>query len=801
MASPGIAIWLLLQLVSFAAGQVLATSTPLLLPSAVAFDTDGNFYIAETAHHVIRKVDTLGRITTVAGAGTQGFSGDDSQATSALLDSPEGLAVSATALYIADTHNHRVRKVDFATGKITTIAGSSAAGASGDRGPATSATLDRPVALALNAKGDLFIADAGSHRIRCIDANTGVMNTIAGSGVEGYDGDHTDATTALLDSPQGIAVDAKGNIYVADTHNHRIRHIDVTTGLITTVAGTGAFGFAGDAGASTQATLALPRGVTVDAAGNVFVADLANHRIRRIDGTTGVITTSAGDGTQGFAGDGGTAVSASLDSPRAVTIPPSGTFAFADAANRRIRQVSGTIVQTIAGPGSLSPVTIDVSGESEIVYGSGSLTAMIHSATAVSGTIKFIEQADSNVLSQEAVLQNTAIVDLSSLTAGVHTILAAYSGDISHSASLSAGFSVQVDPRPITVIVSPASISYGEVVPSLAGSLSGILANDQAGVSATYNVALPMLPDAGTYPVHVTLSGPSAGNYTVAMGPTLTITRAVTATTLTATTASLVSASSVDAGQPVLMKAHVAASSGGSPTGTVIITDGATLLTAGTPDRSGALSFATSSLGVGPHNLTASYSGDGNFQPSRSPTALFLVSAPPSGPVDFVLAPSSATTQTINSGDSTNFSFLVNVQGSLSGPVTLSASGLPDLATASFNPGSVVPGSPSTPVTMTIATVRTAQNRVNRSTAVFVCLLIGLLPVVRGKRVPVRLLVLGLGLLLPCMVGCGDRIRSGGSIPATTKSYAITVTGSCVGSNGSLLRHTANVTLIVQSAS
>lgn len=798
----GAVVWLLVHLASIAGGQALATSTPLLLPSAVAFDAEGNFYIAETANHVIRKVDTLGRISTFAGSGVQGYAGDGAQATSALLDSPEGIAVSTTALYIADTHNHRVRKVDFGTGTITTLAGGAAAGTSGDGGPAAAATLDRPVALALDATGDLFIADAGSHRVRRIDAATGVITTVAGSGVQGYGGDQTNAMTALLDSPRGIAVDAAGNIYVADTHNNRIRRIDGRTGVMTTIAGTGAFGFSGDSGSSTQAAMALPGGISLDAQGNIFVADRANHRIRRIDASTGTITTIAGDGTQGFSGDGGSPGAASLDSPRSTATSPSGVLAFADGANQRIRQVVGGTIQTVAGPGGLSPVTIRISGENEITYGAGSLTATLDSTTTTTGTVKFIDQAPGSVVvGQQAVSQNAAILDLSGLSAGVHTIVAVYSGDASHGASLSAGFSVTVDPRPLTAIISPASVSYGEPVPSLAGSLSGILPADQPNLSASYGVSLPVRPNAGTYAVTVALSGSSAADYIVPIGPTLTITRAVTTTTLTVTTASA-SSGSVDAGQPVSIKVHVASTTSGNPSGTLIVSDGATLLAAGSPDASGDLNFATSSLAVGPHNLIATYSGDGNFDSSRSPTALLLVSTPASGPVDFTLAPSSATTQTINSGDSANFSFLVNVQGGLSSPVTLSASGLPDLATASFNPGSVVPGSPSTPVTMTISTPATTQASKGRSPVVFAWLLVGLLSAAPGKRkrTTTRLLLFLL-LALPSAVGCGDRVRSGESLPGTTQSYNITVTGSSVSNDGTPLRHTASVTLIVQSPS
>jgi hypothetical protein len=169
-----------------ALAQTLATTVPLVLPSATAYDSKGNLYLAEAANHQVRKVDTAGHITTVAGTGTQGFDGDAGQATAALLDSPQGLAVGPASLYIADTHNHRIRKVDLTSGVITTIAGGFNAGSAGDNGPAAGATLDRPTALTLDPQGNLYLADIGSHRIRRITASTGIITTVSGAGTQGF---------------------------------------------------------------------------------------------------------------------------------------------------------------------------------------------------------------------------------------------------------------------------------------------------------------------------------------------------------------------------------------------------------------------------------------------------------------------------------------------------------------------------------------------------------------------------------------------------------------------------------------
>ena len=214
-----------------------------MLPSATAFDAAGNLYFAETGNHVVRKVTSAGIITTVAGNGVQGFAGDGGLATSAELDSPAGLALDAAGdLYIADSHNQRIREVNAATGIIATIAGTGAAGFSGDGGAATAAKLDLPTALAFDTAGNLYLADTNNHRVRRIAAATGAITTIAGNGVEAFTGDNGPATSASIDSPNGLALDAAGNLYIADTHNGRVREVSAASGLISTVAGAGVVG-------------------------------------------------------------------------------------------------------------------------------------------------------------------------------------------------------------------------------------------------------------------------------------------------------------------------------------------------------------------------------------------------------------------------------------------------------------------------------------------------------------------------------------------------------------------------------
>jgi sugar lactone lactonase YvrE len=293
-------------------GGVQATTVPLLTPEQLVFDAAGNLYIADSGDDLIREISVTGVISTAAGSGQEGFSGDGGPASGAQLDGPSGVAVDANGdLYIADTNNNRIREVS--GGTISTIAGTGVAGFGGDSGTATAAQLDMPTALAIDAQGNLYIADTGNQRIRKIAGTT--ITTVAGNGIEGFAGDGAAAIAARLDEPGGVAVDAAGNLYIGDTNNQRVRMVSAATGSIATVAGSGMKSYSGDGPALTTA-LASPSGVAVDSAGNVYFADADNDRIREISG--GNITTVAGIDVQGYSGDTGSAADAVLDTPRAV---------------------------------------------------------------------------------------------------------------------------------------------------------------------------------------------------------------------------------------------------------------------------------------------------------------------------------------------------------------------------------------------------------------------------------------------------------------------------------------------------
>ena len=323
-----------------------ATAAELSFPNGVIVDSSGNLYIADSTNHRIRKV-AGGVITTIAGNGNLLFSGDQGQAVAATLYFPSGVATdSAGNLYIADRSNNRVRKVA-TNGIITTVAGNGTAGYSGDQGPATSAELNGPFGVAVDTSGNLYIADAGNNRIREVTTN-GTINTVAGNGIPGYSGDNGPATSAELQSPFGVALDTGGNLYIADSANNRVRK--VTSGTITTVAGGASQGYSGDGGPATSAGLHNPTGIVLDSSGDLFIADRLNFAIRKV--TNGTITTIAGNGTQGYSGDGGSATAASLSLPYAVALDSSANVYIADAGSSRIREVAGGIINTIAGSGN-----------------------------------------------------------------------------------------------------------------------------------------------------------------------------------------------------------------------------------------------------------------------------------------------------------------------------------------------------------------------------------------------------------------------------------------------------------------
>jgi sugar lactone lactonase YvrE len=754
---------------SMAQQPTQATTVPLILPGGLAYDASGNLYFAETANHVIRRVTPAGVLTTVAGNTTQGFSGDTGPATSAQLDSPAAVAIDAAGnVFVADTHNHRIRRVDAVSGIITTFAGTGTPGLSASGTAAAATNIDLPQALAFDAAQNLYFADARTHVVRRLDRAAGLVTTVAGSGRQGFSGDLGPATLAAIDSPSGIALDAQGNLYLADTHNHRVRRVDAVTGIITSVAGTGQPGFSGTA-------LNLPRGLALDASGNLFLVDSRNERVRRIDATTGQISTIAGAGVQTFAGDGSPAVSAALDTPRAVTISPANLPTLADTANQRVRQVdSAAIIHTIAGLGATAAGVLDLTAPSVTLYGTGAITATLVASPAT-GSVTFFDAVGgaTQTLASVPLASNSASMTTAQLPAGAHRFTATYPGDTLHSAAQSDALSMTISPAPALATPNPVALLYGQPVPTLTGTLTGILPQDSANVTLALASSAAPLSAPGGYPITAALTGSAAGNYALReTRATVAIAPAPSATTLTSGLA-----------------VHVVSSTSGVPSGTVNLLDGASLYATASLSPTGDAQFSSANLSAGTHTLTAVYAGNADFLASTSSPYLATIGTAASA--DFTLSATGQTSVSTVAGSPAAFSFAVNpLNGALSSPILLTATGLPTGATASFNPAYLPPANTPAAFILTIQTPKSASLTL-RSTLLY-ALLIPAAFLVRKRRRPILL-----GALLALSLGCGDRINTTAAV-ATGATYNITVIATATSTAGATLQHTATVTLTVQ---
>lgn len=314
-----------------------AASSQLTQPVALAFDSSGNLYVADRAGNMVRQVAASTHI--ISGALSGSASADSG---SQVFHQPSAVALDRSGrLYVLDQGTGTVRRFSQFRGAMVLVAGSPSTngGYSGDSGPAIHAQLNHPAGMAFDRAGNLFIADTLNHRVRKLVSATGTIVTIAGSGTAGYSGDGGPAAAAQLSRPGGVAIDSEGNLYIADSAASVIRKVDARTGLISTVAGTGKAGFAGDQGPAIAAQLNSPQGVSVDTQGNLFIADTGNQRVRELAARNGIITTIAGKGSKGYSGDGGPSARAQLNKPYATAIDAAGNLYIADSGNGAVRKV------------------------------------------------------------------------------------------------------------------------------------------------------------------------------------------------------------------------------------------------------------------------------------------------------------------------------------------------------------------------------------------------------------------------------------------------------------------------------
>jgi uncharacterized protein (TIGR03437 family) len=446
-------------------GQAINAS--LNNPKSIAIDSAGNIYIADPGNARIRKVTPAGVISTYAGNGVNAYSGDGGQAQSASISDASGIALDpAGNLYIADSSNRRIRKVS-STGIISTVAGTGTQGYTGDGGPAMSATLGRPVALTFDVAGNIYYVDSVNQCVRRITA-AGTISTVAGNGVQAFAGDGGQATAASLAFPLGIALDSSGNMYIADANNNRIRKVN-SSGIITTVAGGANEGFGGDGGAAVNASLNIPSDVALDSAGNLYIGDAGNNRIREVN-SSGIITTIAGTANNGFSGDGGPPTQALLNYPWSVKFSPSGTLYFGDMANNRVREI-------IPAKGDSTPPAISANG---IVNGAsftvglnvapGSLAAIFGANLAPGITIDTQVPLPTD-LGQTSVTFNGEAAPLFFVSSG----------------QINAQVPFDIPPGPVNVQVTKSGMTSAIETINVATYSPGIFILDQAGTGAFFH--------------------------------------------------------------------------------------------------------------------------------------------------------------------------------------------------------------------------------------------------------------------------------------------------------------------------
>ena len=788
-------------------------------PLGVAVDGSGNIFYSDNGANLIRRVDPVtGNVATIAGTGAAGFSPDGTLALTAQLNAPSHLILDGAGnLFFADSANHAIREIVAATGRIVTVAGTGTMGYTGDASAATQATLSSPQDLSFDLTGNLYIADTGNHVIRVVNAATHLISTFAGTGLAGFSNEGGGASTAQFNAPWGVFAAIDGSVYVADFGNNRVRRISPAR-TVSTVAGDGSATFGGDAGPAALAQLNRPSSVVLDAAGDLYIADSENNCIRKVNGTTQKIVTIAGNGSGGYGGDGLDANGplAAFNKPYAVTLDGAGNLLIADRIGLRVRAVSRAIASiqyqpikvtnkspavsqniendgnaalaiasivatansaidastttcsttatlavgslcavgarfkpsTVGSPvqGSITinsdsagvPATILLSGDSLSIFpttttvtGSpnpaGLGTAVTFTATVSSpnsqpltGTITFYDRTTMlggvpQILNSAA---GTASLTTSALALGSHSITAVYSGDSGDSTSTSTPAYLEVikqgttsvlsaTPNPsavyqdvtFTATVSPnntgGTMPTGDVVFSSDGNpLPGGTITLTGGV-ATYTTNLL---GQGSHRITATYAGDASNLSSDAAPYTQNINLAPATTTLASSNAA------VNFTTPVTFTATVKGIPASTPTGTVAFMDGSAALGTGTLSPTGVATFTTATLAPGLHGITAVYQGDNDYATTSSASlaetirqivtgAVITSSANPAVAgatialrVTITAAPTAANvplTGTVTITQGTTVLGTGNVTAASSGPATATFA----VSTASFTPG------------------------------------------------------------------------------------------------------------------
>jgi len=835
-----------------------ATSAQLNTPADIVEDVAGNYYIADLASNRVRKISTSGVMTTVAGTGAAcptntptAACGDGAQATAAQMV-PAAIALDgAGILYIADATINRVRAVNLSTGVITTVAGtgtvcSSTTAACGDGGPATSANFNGPEGLVVDGYGNLLIADRNDNRIRSVNLSSGIITTVAGTGAQcatatSACGDSGPATAAQLNAPFSIAVDTSGNYYIADSGDNRVREISYLTGAISTIAGTGASCAStscGDGGAATSAKLNGPLGVSVDPAGNVYIADSGDSVVRKVSAAGGTISAVAGtytacSSTTATCGDGGGATSAAVYSPYRLSLDHAGNLLIADTNDNRIRAVNVTSTPglnfqattlntvsadspksvTVSNVGNASlTVSAPVSGTNPTIS-SGFLLDATNTCPSVTTSAGSLAAGGSCLYAVDfkptagGADNGSLVVTDNNLGASGATQTIALSGTgagVAPSvATVSAVSTVYGSTTGITVTATESgtagAVTGGVVTFGTAGSVGGSFSSPTCTLSAAGTCSVTYTPTGtltpGVYSGDITASFGQIGGYLAASGSSnLTVAKATPVITVVASPAAVFLLN------PVTLTATLTGVSGGAaPTNGVTISVGGTAvgsptLNGGSPDTAGLLYTPTT---AGALSVTASYAGDSNYNPVSTATATTLTA------VDFTITPATTATTT-TPGTIVNYGFTITPVGATTFPaaIALSAVGSPTGAVAQLNPQSVAAGTGASGFALLVtAPVLAEMQRVQRpgSYKPFapVALALLLLPFSGklrrragrlGRYASLLLVLVASVSAMAGLTGCGTGI---GIFAQAPKTYTFTVTGTA-----GALSHSATVTLI-----
>ena len=396
--------------------------------TSIAVDRSGNLFFADAVNNVVWEVTAkTGQVSVVAGVGPPGTGNNSGVQASVPLNAPAGLAVDGSGnLYIADTNNNVVRKVAAGTGVITIYAGNGHFGITqdvGDGGPATSAQLNYPNGLAVDSAGNLYIADRDDSRVRLVAASSGVITTVAGNGNVGSTGDGGPATSASVGEPQALALDSSGNLYIAERYLGLVRKVTVSTGIISTVAGYGNPGSSGDGGPALKAEI-NPQGLAVDAAGNLYLSDAA--AIREVSAATGVISSVAGNGYYGYSGDGGSATVAQISFPQGIAFDATGNLYLADRDNYRVREVFSPAHAFVAPAITVTPSATSITTAQTL-----SVMVAVNGGAGDPNPTGSVTLASGNYSAQQTLANGTTTFSLAagSLPVGANTLTATYAPD------------------------------------------------------------------------------------------------------------------------------------------------------------------------------------------------------------------------------------------------------------------------------------------------------------------------------------------------------------------------------------